>query len=227
MDSTESRKRLPFRLTVPRYGAMCVAFTVGVAAIGTARAADDLLGLYVGGSMGRSDIHLDNTWTATRAGADEVVVRHTGWTASVGVRPLRYLGAEFQYLDFGKAHWDRTDGNTPTGFQNPVSTTVHTNAEALAAVLYAPIPVPFLDVYAKLGPAHWHSTVNGEIFGLPCPNTIPNCGQVAVKQDRTDLVYGAGLQFRLGSGAVRMEYERIEAHPEYPFMYQIGLTWTF
>jgi hypothetical protein len=189
---------------------MCMAFTVGVAAIGTARAADDLLGLYVGGSIGRSDIHLDNSWMAT---PDEVVLCHTGWTASVGVRPLRYLGAEFQYLDFGNAHWD--------------STTVHTNAEALAAVLYAPISVRFLDVYAKLGPAHWHSTVNTELFGLQCPDILPHCGQIAVKQESTDLVYGAGLQFRFGPGAVRMEYERIEAYPAYPYMYQVGLTWTF
>lgn len=189
---------------------MCVAFTVGVAAIGTAQAADDLLGLYVGGSIGRSDIH---TWAVTPTGTNEVVVRPTGWTASVGVRPLRYLGAELQYLDFGNARRD--------------STTVHTNAEALAAVLYAPISVPFLDVYAKLGPAHWQSTVSTELFGLQCPYFISPCGQFSEKLGGTDLVYGAGLQFKLGSGAVRVEYERIEAYPEYPYMYQVGLTWTF
>ena len=159
---------------------MCVAFTVGVAAIGPARAADDLLGLYVGGSIGRSDIHLDNSWTATTTGAnDEVVLRHTGWTASVGVRPLRYLGAEFQYLDFGNAHWDSFNVHT------------NTNAEALAAVLYAPIPVSYFDIYAKLGPAHWHSTVNGEIFGLYCPYFITHCGQISEKQDSTDLSVSA------------------------------------
>jgi hypothetical protein len=190
---------------------MCVAFTVGVVAIGTARAADNLLGLYVGGSIGRSDIH--DAWAVTPRGTEDVVVRPTGWSASVGFRPLRYLGAEFQYLDFGDAQRD--------------STTVHTNAEALAAVLYAPIPVSFFDVYAKLGPAHWHSTVNGEIFGLYCPYFITHCGQISEKQVSTDLVYGAGLQFRFGPGAVRMEYERIEAYPVYPSMYQVGLTWTF
>lgn len=221
-----SRTSLAFRLMVPKHGALCVAFTVGVAAIGAAHAADDLLGLYVGGSIGRSDVHLDNSWTATPSGADEVVVRRTGWTASVGVRPLRYLGTELQYLDFGTAHWDRAGGNNPPGPLNPVSTTEHTNAEALSAVLYAPIPVSFFDVYAKLGPAHWHSTVGGEILDLPCPSARPNCGQITVKQDSTDLVYGAGLQFKFGPGAVRMEYQRIEAYPEYPYIYQLGLTWT-
>ena len=77
------------------------------------------------------------------------------------------------------------------------------------------------------GPAHWHSTVNGEIYGLPCLDLVPNCGRIAVRQDSTDLVYGAGLQFKLGSAALRVEYERIEAHPEYPYMSQVGLTWTF
>jgi hypothetical protein len=217
---------LPFRLA-PRYRALCVAITVGIAPVGTASAAEDLLGLYVGGSVGRSDMHLSNSWTATPTGNDEIVVHPTGWTASVGIRPVRLLGAELQYLDFGNADWSRSGGNTTLGYQFPVSTTVHTNAEALAAVLYAPIPVPFFDVYAKLGPAHWHSTVNGEIFGLPCPNILANCGRIAAKQDSTDLVYGAGLQFKLGPAALRAEYERIEAYPEYPYMYQLGLTWTF
>lgn len=36
-----------------------------------------------------------------------------------------------------------------------------------------------------------------------------------------------GGNYHFGRGAVRMEYERIEAYPEYPYMYQLGLTWTF
>ena len=48
-------------------------------------------------------------------------------------------------------------------------------------------------------------------------------------------IYSAGFgegtdarrQLSLRAWAVRMEYERIEAYPEYPYMYQLGLTWTF
>jgi hypothetical protein len=218
-----------FRSIAPKYGALCLAIAVTAAPIGTACAADELLGLYIGGSVGRSDMHLPNSWTATFAATDEVVVHHTGWTASVGFRPLQFVGAELQYLDFGKAHWSRTNtsiGPGETGW--PDSLAVHTNAEALAAVLYAPIPVRFFDVYAKVGPARWHSTVNGkaDLFFLLCPASLA-CGQLALKQDGTDLVYGVGLQFKLGPAALRAEYERIEANPEYPYLYDLGLTWTF
>jgi hypothetical protein len=225
------RRQLDFRSMASKYGALCLAVGVGFVPVGTACAADDLFDLYVGGSAGRSGMHLDNSWTATAQGSDEVVVHPTGWSASVGIRPLRVLGAEFQYLDFGSSQYNRAFYQPPVGgFQNAVTTSVHTSAEALTAVLYAPIPVRFFDVYAKLGPAHWHSTVNGEIYGLPCPISSlspSNCGQIAVRQGSTDLVYGAGLQFKLGPAALRVEYERIEAHPEYPYMSQVGLTWTF
>jgi hypothetical protein len=215
------------RLTAPRHSALYVAFVVSIAATGTAYPADNLLGLYVGGSIARSDLHLDNSWTATPTGTDEVVAHHTAWTASVGIRPLRHLGVELQYLDFGRLHWDGSYRISPGGFTSPVNATVHTNAEALAAVLYAPIPLPFLDVYAKLGPTHWHSTASGEILGLFCPVNLPDCGRIEVRHDGTDLAYGAGLQLRFGPGAVRIEYQRIEASPEYPALYGLGLTWTF
>lgn len=220
---------LSFRSITPKFGALCVAIAVSAAPIGTACAADELLDLYVGGSVGRSDMHLPNSWTATFADTDEVVVHHTGWTASVGFRPLQFVGAELQYLDFGNAHWNRTNISIgPGGIGWPDSLAVHTNAETLAAVLYAPIPVRFFDVYAKVGPAHWHSTVNGraDLGFLLCPVNLA-CGQLALKQDGTDLVYGAGLQFKLGPAALRVEYERIEANPEYPYLYDLGLTWTF
>lgn len=225
---------LSFPLIPPKYGALCIAIAIGTAPIGTAHAADDLLGLYVGGSVGRSDIHLPNAWTATYGDNDEVVVHHTGWTASAGFRPLRLVGAELQYLDFGHAHWSRTNITIAAGEALwPDNLAVHTNAEALTAVLYAPIPVRFFDVYVKAGPAHWHSTVNGKadlgFLLCPAPSVVHGlgCGQLALKQDGTDLVYAAGLQFKLGHAALRAEYERIEASPEYPYMYELGLTWTF
>ena len=233
MDPNGGRMPMSFRLIAPKHRALCVAIAVvsGVP-IGTACAADDLLGLYVGGAVGRSDMHLLNSWTGTFTDADEVVVHHTAWSASVGVRPLHLLGVELQYLDFGSVDWNRA---TQVGSVNLPTDNVatHTNAEALSAVLYAPIPVRFFDVYAKVGPAHWHSNVdiNDHFYFLECPaNSIARligCEPVALKEGGTNLAYGAGLQFKLGQAALRAEYERIEANPEYPYIYDLGFTWTF
>lgn len=205
---------------------LCVALAIWAAPVGTACAAGDLFGLYAGGSVGRSDVHLPNSWTGTFTDTDEVVAHHTGWSASLGVRPLHFLGAELQYLDFGGAHWGRA-----VGFWS-ASVTAHTNAEALSAVLYAPIPVRFLDVYAKVGPAHWHSNVNiNDHFLLECPASsiarVVGCEPIALKEGRTDLAYGAGLQFHFGSAALRAEYERVEADPQSPSMYELGFIWAF
>lgn len=211
-----------------------LAATAPLVAWSAAGSGADLLGLYIGASVGRSDMHLAEPWTDTPSGSGEIAAHHSGWTASVGVRPVRFFGAELQYLDFGNMYYNNY--NSPSYPLFPVSTTVHTNAEALFGVLYAPIPVPLLDLYAKVGGAHWHTDVNGYIQGLPCPVSVPQCGVIAFNQTRTDLIYGAGMQFKLGHAALRAEYERINAVAEFPYgysvgldpyMYSIGLIWTF
>jgi len=180
---------------------------------GCACAADsNPLGVYVGGSIGRWDVHLSQLWTVTPSGEPEIVRHPSGWTVSLGIRPVRLVGAELEYLDFGTIYYQPS--------------TVRTNAEALAAVLYAPIPVSFLDVYAKVGPAHWHTIANGHIVVF-CPALDTTCGDIGSNLGRTDLFYGAGVQFNLGPVALRTEYERLNAAPEHPYMYSLGLTWTF
>ena len=221
--------------------AMCIAVTLVTLPTGVVRAADNpLLGLYAGGSIGRSDVHLDQAWTGSPPQGTEIVGHPSGWTASIGIRPIRFLGAELQYLDFGNVHYNRPfavstafyeGGNLAYALSFPGSAAVHTDAEALAALFYAPIPVRFVDVYAKLGAADWHTAVNGEFNsgpdkeGLPCGCVVRDL--IALNETRTDLIYGAGMQFKFGPLALRTEYERLNSKPEYPYMYLIGLTWTF
>jgi opacity protein-like surface antigen len=193
-----------------------LAFTCA-ATCATVQAADSL-GFYIGGAVGQADVRVDSSLASTSSDVSE---HHAGWKAIVGVRPLSFVGAELEYLDFG---------NPSYAFATPPPTTmgaVDSKAAALFGVLYVPIPVPFFDVYGKVGVARLRTDVNGMITGLFCPVSLPNCGTIAISRTDTDLGYGAGVQFKFASAAVRAEYERIDSSNGSPDMLSLGFTWTF
>ena len=81
----------------------------------------------------------------------------------MGIRPISLIGAEVQYVDFGNA-------------SDLSSNAVHQQAGAVYGMLYAPIPVPLFDVYAKAGLAWLRSTANTQI-----PNTTGQCQDAALR----------------------------------------------
>jgi hypothetical protein len=174
-------------------------------------------GLFVGAAGGQSDVRMEQSLAGTPS---EVSENDPGWKVMVGLRPIRLAGVELEYLDFGNPGYGI--GNFPKTLGR-----VRAKAETLFGVLYAPLPVPFLDVYGKLGPARLQTSVHGNIEGLFCPLYYPNCGAISDNRTTTDLAYGAGLQLKFGSTAVRAEYERIHADTGDPSLASLGLTWTF
>src|SRR5438552_3990744 len=58
----------------------------------------DGLGVYVGAGAGRARVEANQKMGI----ASELDESATGWTASLGIRPLRFFGAELQYFDFGR-----------------------------------------------------------------------------------------------------------------------------
>jgi len=195
-----------------------VLIALGTWGVSTTAFAEDTLGFYIGAAAGESDVRLDRSLTST---LNDVSEHHSGWKAILGIRPLPIVGAELEYLDFGNPSY--TSGASPT----ITSGVVDAKAGALFGMVYAPIPVPFLDVYGKLGLTRLHNTANGEISGLFCPAGFANCGLIAVNRTNTDLGYGAGVQFKFGAAAIRAEYERINSSIGDPDMASLGLTWTF
>jgi opacity protein-like surface antigen len=190
-------------------------------AFSTPAIAQDSLGLYLGAAGGSADVRADARDLANPA---DVRRTDTGWKAMVGIRPLPIAGAEFGYVDFGDPNYGRPDGapNTTTG-------NVRSRAETLLGMLYAPIPVSFLDVFAKAGVAHLQTSIHGEIRGLFCPNSsiAPGCPFFSGSASSTDFAYGAGVQVKFNALAVRTEYERVNASSGAPDLLSLGLTWTF
>lgn len=152
----------------------------------------------------------------TAVGARET---DTGWKLMAGLRPLHLLGAELEYTDFGSGQFS----NGYHSFNGSWSG----HATGLFAVSYLPLPSPFLDIFAKIGAQRTETAAEG---GVICGGGIPICNVLRAagfNETETDFAYGAGVQAKLHSLAVRVEYERTETNIGHPKLLSFGLTLTF
>jgi len=193
------------RKAIASLGASALAWCVCAAV-----RAEDPLGMYLGGSIGQADLHLFDS-SGDFYGSDD----HFGWKAEFGMRPLPFLGGEVDYLDFGQT-------NSSLGPGSGVDE--HSRGGALFGIAYLPMPGSF-DVFGKAGLGRVQTTANGS-FGcgdLPC-NVV---GLYRLDRTDTDFAYGAGAQVRVGSIALRGEYERISVGGLQPSLLSFGFSWLF
>jgi len=190
----------------------------------------DPLGFYLGAGVGRSQVRTDVQFAAPTFGPLGFSEKETGWKVIVGIRPLSVIGAEAEYIDFGSA--SGTTGIAPTATRAGITATATSRpkAPALFAVGYLPIPVPHLDVFAKAGAAALKSSVHASGQGL-CPTSMPCLLPIFIPPysasgTSTRFTYGAGVQVKLASLAVRAEYERIHSSSGDPDLLSLALTWS-
>jgi hypothetical protein len=192
-------------------------------------AAEDTFGFYVGGALGDATLRSGNVpYLQSLLGTTPAAfsAHDTGWKAVIGVRPISFVGAELEYIDFG-----RVRGSIPGTFLiGNVQGDLHSNATALFGVVYLPLPVPLLDVYAKAGVARYQTSDKFSSGPLSCREPL-DCiiGPVSYGIDRTDarFAYGVGTQVKLSVFAIRAEYERIAANGADSDLLSLGLTWIF
>lgn len=188
-----------------RRAAPAVATILGLSlAAATARAEDSLL--YVGGSVGQSSPKVSQINFYPHA---------TGWKATVGTRPLPWLGAEMSYIDFGSA--DRTI--------DTVYNSTSTKGFAAYGLVYLPLPVPLFDVYGKAGLARMHSTAVANQTGCGTPS-VP-CSLFNLDTKNTQATYGVGAQVHFGPVAARLEYEHFQTVGGSPTLISVGLIYSF
>ncbi|MEJ0006464.1 MAG: hypothetical protein WDM77_08900 [Steroidobacteraceae bacterium] len=192
------------------------------------------LGLYVGAGAGRATI---NQIQFDDHGADfrHIDGQPLGWNAVIGVRPLPFLGAEAEYIDFGTKHLPAGSPYLVGGFTNQfLGGEAHDRAEAAFGVVYLPLPIPWLEPFAKLGWAQiWdHDSYSG-IYNNVFVNGVP-LGHASSSQNThpSGAAYGGGLQFHFKQLAVRAQYERISGSRSFggwnnPDLLSVGLNWTF
>ena len=151
--------------------------TVLALGAGAARA-DDLV--YAGAGVLWSKIS-DVSVTATD-------LSNTAWKAFAGFRPIKQFAVEADYLDLGNQSASFLDGNTNLQYK----------AFAAYAVGFLPLPVPFLDVFAKGGLARWSSSGGTTVF----PSSF-----TSLSANGTEFAWGIGTQAHFGSLGARLEYE--------------------
>ncbi len=173
-------------------------FLCGCVAACTPALADDLLGIYVGAGVGRSDLRVDNYSVASNA---------TAWKLVAGWRPFTHFGFEGEYADLGSK--DVT---------NYYDYRIHTDAKAasLYALGYLPVPMPWLDLYAKLGAARVKQNTE---------ELSPSSGRQ--EDSRTTVAWGAGLQFKWGRWAARADYERLKGSQGDPSLLSADFLFNF
>ena len=161
-------------------------------------------GLYVGGSLG--EVSSDYALAFGNQGAED----DDGFKAIVGARPFDWLAIEANYVDLGETRSPLAIVcvTTPCPDQETV------DARSLSVSVLGMWALPALDLYARVGTSRWE-TKHQIRFGP------------SQKSEGTDPTYGVGLQGRLGSFALRVEYERFDFGREDADLVSAGFTYTF
>jgi opacity protein-like surface antigen len=209
---------------------MWLGLAAGLALVSTppAKAGDPGLGAYIGGSIGEAFVE---TGDRTLSGTSIPVFRenHAAYELMAGVRPISLLGAEIAYVEFGHPHQTQLVGDAISPDAS-LSADVRMKGAAAFGILYLPVRV--VDVYVKAGLSRIQTTANVagvRLGGGTCAINAPNCALFTAHGSTTETHFaaGAGAQFKLGSWALRAEYERFDAAGGHPGLATVGVTWTF
>jgi Outer membrane protein beta-barrel domain len=147
-------------------------------AAGAAQADDELFYLGAGVSSNKiSDV--------TAINAD---LNTTSWKAYAGVRPINEFAVEADYLDLGSKTINTSESSTNLNYK----------AFAGYAVGFVPIPVPYLDVFGKVGLARWSSGGS---------TNSPGASLFSLSDNGTEFAWGVGAQAHLDRFGARLEYE--------------------
>lgn len=161
-----------------------------------AMAADN--GFYVGASVGQAGVEASDDLTGFELDDED-----NGFKAIVGFRPLDFIAFEVNYVDLGSPSDDL--GGVP----------VQLETQGLDGFVVGILPVPFVDIFAKVGFILWDAELSSPAFGT-------------LEDDGEDFAYGAGVQLKFGSAAVRAEYEVFDISDfDDVNMISLGFTWTF
>ena len=191
------------------------------------------LGVYVGAGLGRSQ--LNNTQFDEYGDYfHHLDGQPLGWEAYAGIRPIPFLGAEAEYIDFGHSHQFGGPSYYVNGFdQQYGGGDTHDQAAAIFAVGYLPVPIPWIDVFGKLGWAQmWQHDNYSAVYGNGAGAVYD---QVSQTTHPNGVAYGGGVQFKfpLTGIGVRAQYERISGDHAYgggwndPALWSVGVNWTF
>ena len=157
-------------------------------------------------ALGAGAAHADNGYFYVGAGVSNDNLRDiaatnsnlnsTNWKVWAGVRPISVFAVEADYIDLGSQ-------SVTSQFVSGSSST-HLNYKAFTgyAVGYLPIPMPYMDIFAKAGLARWTSSGGNTVIRPPGGNQF-----FSLSDNGTQFAWGAGGQLHIGNVGGRLEYE--------------------
>ena len=118
------------------------------------------------------------------------------WKVIAGIRPISIIGVELEYIDFGHPSnpYDPNNSNV-TGCDS------HPRAAVLFAVGYLPLPIPFIDIFAKAGVARLQTDVTTTTSSCPAgANCLASAHRFPPQRDRQQvrLRSGSAVQSSVG-----------------------------
>lgn len=183
-----------------RRAALATLAVAAVCTAGLAQAQVPGADVYVGVAVGQGKVAAQDE----DLGFEQFKDDHTAFKVLAGVRAASLLGAELAYMNFGKAS-DEIGGVEATGKLKGIS---------VFGLVYLPLPLPVLDVYGKAGFARLNTKISSGDVRL-----------LSAKEE--DFAYGAGVQLKLGSFALRAEYERFNSSGTDPQLLSLGFVKSF
>jgi OmpA-OmpF porin, OOP family len=168
---------------------------------GVASAADN--GFYVG--LASSEVESDYEIGPAASGGPE---DDRGFKGIVGFRPLDSFAIEANYVDLGETVVPVAVACITT----PCPTEASIDSQAVSVSAVGLFTFPAVDLFARVGYARWQSEL------------APFATQ---EREGTDPTYGAGAQVRVGSFALRLEYERFNFDDDAADLVSVGFTYTF
>jgi hypothetical protein len=201
------------------------SMVLSACAVSASAKADNLLGLYVGAGIGESTVRSDNGFDPYYP--TDSHPHHTAWKVVTGVRPIPFLGAEAEYIDFGHASSADSSYIDGAGYYGTGADS-HPKAAVLYGVGY--LPLPLMDVFVKVGGARLETNLNSYSAAACSDVGSGNCGSPVLSRQnawQTKIAYGAGVQAHFLGLAVRGEYERISSTFGDPDAFMVSATWTF
>jgi Outer membrane protein beta-barrel domain len=212
-----------------------VVSVLGFMCLQPACAQSDPFGLYAGLGIGRSTFgngfYVINPNDATPFAQSEL-----GFKGLIGVRPIPWVGAELEYIDFGTSRAGTEAAAIVDGMNNGqfLGGSAAERAGALFAVGYLPLPRGWPEFFGKVGWARlWgrYSYTGDYTIATPTGTTYSTI-YTSQTADSRGLALGAGVQVPLGGMSVRAEYERVEGSQNYglhekPTLVSASVIWSF
>lgn len=171
---------------------------------GVALSADN--GFYLGAASSEVSSDYDESVGSSSAGPED---DDNGFKVIAGFRPLDAFAIEANYADLGETR-------VPLSLvciTAPCPTEAAIDSQALSVSAVGLLALPLVDLFARVGVTRWES--ERQILSS------------AQKEEGTDPTYGAGAQVRVGSFALRFEYERFDLDDDSVDLVSLGFTYTF